>query len=64
MYCRITFVQLKRGVSEEAQVIFQGSLIPAALRQKGLGGIYWLQSMENPTEKGIGASACPIVYWR
>ncbi len=50
MYCRITFVHLKRGASEEAQVIFQRSLIPAAQRQKGFRGIYWLQSVENPTE--------------
>ena len=50
MYCRMTFVRLKRGVSEEAEVIFERSIIPAARKQKGCKGIHWLQSVDDPTE--------------
>lgn len=50
MYCRMTFVHLKRGVSQEAQVIFQRSIIPAARAEKGFKGIYWLESVEDPTQ--------------
>lgn len=50
MYCRMTLVRLKRGLSQDAQVIFQRSIMPAARAQKGFRGIYWLQSVENPSE--------------
>ncbi len=47
MYARVTVFRLKKGRTDEAAGLFNGSIVPAARSQEGFRGAYFLADRES-----------------
>ena len=54
MYAQVVRVQLQPGRADEAQAIFQDSVVPAVKQQKGFKNAYFL--LDIAANRGIGFS--------